>query len=547
MTAIVQSGERLDQRGDAMPVSTNVDVLGTASRVVQGLRDRPWGEITASVYETARLVSIAPWVPGHADRLEFLIDGQRDGRWGQPDGYDLVPTLSATEALLAELARSDGPPGRIVGAVRLGLVSVERLLTGNGTPALPDTPAIELIVPSLVGLVNAHLVRLTTTAGLEGFAEPFRLRLPDGFTDEPVKLVRALLRDGGPLPAKLLHSLEIAVPLPGPSRTGLQMAGPIGASPAATAAWLTAMEPGRRDRHALRYLQDVLGLYGAAVPSVIPITAFERAWVLSWLADSGIAQTADVVRDLHAGIGPHGSAGGAGLPPDADTTSVILAVLDRYGSPASMDCLLAYDAGTHFYTWPGERTPSVSTNAHVVEAFGGRLAKDPAAASRYGSARTRALDWLCGQQEISGSWTDKWHASPFYATACSVIALTRSGLAERPSVRAAIGRAVRWVLDQQRSDGSWGRWSGTHEETAYALHILSHGRGVTSTDGTAVTHAIALGRAHLLGGPMPADSVPLWHDKDLYQPGAIVRAAVIAAIHLSDPHGLIQPTMPATA
>jgi hypothetical protein len=492
-------------------------------------------------------------MPRHADRVAFLIEEQRDGGWGQPDGYDLVPTLSATEALLAELARHEGPAERMAGAARLGLACLERLLNTGATPTLPDTPAIELIVPSLVGLVNAHLVRLAAVGptqdptGMGGPAESSRLRLPDGLSDEPVALVRALLRDAGPLPAKLLHSLEIAVPLPGPSRTGLALAGPIGASPAATAAWLTASEPAARDPQALRYLEEVLDRYGAAVPSVIPITAFERAWVLSWLADTGVEQTADVIRELHAGIGPHGCAGGAGLPPDADTTSVVLTVLDRYGSPASMDCLLGYDAGTHFYTWPGERTPSVSTNAHVVEAFGGRLAKDPAAASRYGAARTRAVEWLCGQQDSAGGWTDKWHASPFYATACSVIALTRSGLAERPSVRAAISRAVRWVLDEQRPEGSWGRWSGTHEETAYALHILSHARGVASTDEAAAARAMSLGRAYLLESPTPADTAPLWHDKDLYHPRAIVRAAVIAAIHVSDPHGMTRPVMPATA
>ncbi|MFD0852887.1 hypothetical protein ACFQ07_11655, partial [Actinomadura adrarensis] len=35
---------------------------------------------------------------------------------------------------------------------------------------------------------------------------------------------------------------------------------------------------------------------------------------------------------------------------------------------------------------------------------------------------------------------------------------------------------------------------------------------------------------HSLDGP---DGPPLWHDKDLYLPSAIVRAYVLAAIHLA--------------
>jgi halimadienyl-diphosphate synthase len=86
---------------------------------------------------------------------------------------------------------------------------------------------------------------------------------------------------------------------------------------------------------------------------------------------------------------------------------------------------------------------------------------------------------------------------------------------------------VDWVLDTQRQDGSWGRWSGTYEETAYAVQILCR-----VGHGDATAHAVGKGRAclpRLLDEPHP----PLWHDKDLYTPVRIVRAEGLAAGQLA--------------
>lgn len=37
---------------------------------------------------------------------------------------------------------------------------------------------------------------------------------------------------------------------------------------------------------------------------------------------------------------------------------------------------------------------------------------------------------------------------------------------------------------------------------------------------------------HLMRVPADPDDPALWHDKDLYRPAAIVRAAMLAALHL---------------
>ncbi|MFD0850660.1 prenyltransferase/squalene oxidase repeat-containing protein, partial [Actinomadura adrarensis] len=79
--------------------------------------------------------------------------------------------------------------------------------------------------------------------------------------------------------------------------------------------------------------------------------------------------------------------------------------------------------------------------------------------------------WLADRQQADGSWADRWHASPFYATTAATLALHSFGT-PRGRHAAHVDRAVRWVLATQHGDGSWGRWGGTAEETAYALHIL---------------------------------------------------------------------------
>ena len=140
-------------------------------------------------------------------------------------------------------------------------------------------------------------------------------------------------------------------------------------------------------------------------------------------------------------------------------------------------------------------------------------------AGRHRATVRKLTGCLVAHQDADGSWTDRWHASPYYATACCALALARVG-ADRPVP--ALRRAARWVLATQRPDGSWGRWSGTAEETAYALQILVH-------TGAAAEHAVVRGYRYLVATADQPDHPPLWHDKDLYAPHAIIQAAVLAA------------------
>ena len=111
--------------------------------------------------------------------------------------------------------------------------------------------------------------------------------------------------------------------------------------------------------------------------------------------------------------------------------------------PRSPKCLWHYRQGNHFACFPAERTPSTSTSAHVLQAFGACLPALPRP-DRYLDAMTALTRWLCDQQAADGSWLDKWHSSPYYATLCCALALAEHGGAPAaPAVR----KAVDWVLD----------------------------------------------------------------------------------------------------
>ncbi|WP_239513653.1 prenyltransferase/squalene oxidase repeat-containing protein [Streptosporangium sp. 'caverna'] len=533
-----------------------VDVPAEARDLVAGLVADPWGQVSASAYETGRLVSLAPWLSGHAGRVRFLLDTQRpDGTWGAPGGYALVPTLSATEALLAELRRTghdgtdpDGSPqggdaehrvpnpGVLAGATRRGLWALERW-SGEGAERfpLPDMPAIELIVPALISMINAR----TGPAGE-------RLGAPAGMDGAKLTAIRAWLASGGTVPQKLLHALEVAgeaavraadvspVPISAAIFGDIGAMGAIGASPAAGAAWLGAEGPSDPADPVLRYLEEIADRTGGPVPCATPITVFERGWALSWLLRAGVPVVVppELTASLSGALGPEGVAAGPGLPPDADTTSVALYTLVLLEAPLEPVGLWPYETDTHFCTWRGEEGASPTVNAHVLDAFGEHLRRGTGAEPRYVAAVRKLSAWLCGRQAADGSWLDRWHASPYYATACCALALEDFGGEESAdAVRGAVG----WVLGSQREDGSWGRWEGTAEETAYALQILLLAGGQAG-DGRC-EEAVERGYRYLLGSVTdrgdPVDPRPLWHDKDLYFPAGIVRAAVLGALHLA--------------
>ncbi|GIJ27704.1 hypothetical protein Vqi01_28660 [Micromonospora qiuiae] len=501
----------------AVGTGAQAAVTAAARELLALLQREPAGQVSSSVYETGRLVADAPWLDGHGRRLAYLLARQgADGGWGPTGGYALVPTASAVEALLAELVRADpaGPPAparpELAAAAARGLATLARRLADG--PSMPDTPAADLIVPTLAGRIDAHLSHLDG-----GYGWP----LPS-VDRRRVDAVTALLATDRPVPSKLWHAYEVLGPAAAERTEIVPIDGAVGASPAATAAWL-----GHRrtpERPARAYLDAVVARHGGPVPCCTPITTFERSWTLATLARAGVpvAPPPGLVAELAAALGPDGAATGPGLPTDADTTSVALYALARSGHPVDPASLLRYDLGSHFCTWQGEDGHSVTTNAHALEALGWYARHSRDGAERYAARVTGLAGWLRDAQRPDGRWADRWHASPYYATCSAALAL--ASYAPAQVADAAIDRATDWVLATQRDDGGWGRWSTTAEETAYAVHVLlGVGRPMTTKVRESIHRALApLCAEH-------SEHPPLWHDKDLYAPVLIVRAAVLAA------------------
>jgi halimadienyl-diphosphate synthase len=520
-------------------------VQRSATALVADMASDPYGLISPSVYETARVVTLAPSLAGHWKRVRYLLASQHpDGHWGELPGYDLVPTLSATEALLTSSRRpadENQPtvsPQEMVQGARQGLRALRARLDTADQDPVPDTVAAELVIPALAGEINKHLTRLgrEPMAGLDDW-RGIQLGLPHGLDDTLLVQLHEAVRQDYPLSPKLWHSLEVMNTFTRATSTVRPVDGAVGCSPAATAAWLRNGRTDADSRLSVDYLETMQERGGGPVPICAPVPVFERVWVLAALITAGISVTVPhgLLESLHATFGESGVAGGPGLPPDSDDTSTALYVLARLGHPRSADCLWSYQADGHFSCFPDERTPSTTTNAHILRAFGECMAPDSPDRQRYAEAMNDISAWLRDHQQADGSWQDKWHASPYYATVQCAVSLARYGGA---GSAAAVSKAVTWVLNTQRPDGAWGTWTGTQEETAYAVQILLLATP-SRTDGL-IARAAARGCVYLLGSktarsdPFPA----LWHDKDLYTPIRVVRAERLSALYLghADPH-----------
>jgi squalene-hopene/tetraprenyl-beta-curcumene cyclase len=118
--------------------------------------------------------------------------------------------------------------------------------------------------------------------------------------------------------------------------------------------------------------------------------------------------------------------------------------------------------------------PSADVTAHVLEALALEGETELPEAKR-------GLEWLLRAQEADGSWFGRWGANYVYGTGAAVPALVAFGLREHESVR----RAVEWLTSVQNEDGGFGEdlrsyrepeWRGrgasTASQTAWALLAL---------------------------------------------------------------------------
>lgn len=285
-------------------------------------------------------------------------------------------------------------------------------------------------------------------------------------------------------------------------------------SPSATAFFLTRT----RDERANEYLTLLLRNRGdGSLPTVHPFEVFEIAWVLYNLgrAQQRPREAQPLVRYLAQALTDDGvGVSREGLRPDVDDTALTLSVLHGYGYPISAGPLRPFEGVNFFFTFPLERDPSVTANAHVLEV----LQMVPPFPRQH-VIQQKVIKYLRDARVDGDHWVDKWHGSPFYATAHAVFALitTAPDLCEP---------AFAWFKKSQRPDGSWGAFDrGTAEETAYAVQaLLLAPEAVRSGLGDSLRRA-----ARYLNEFGDEPVTPMWIGKTLYGPTQVVRSAVLSA------------------
>jgi squalene-hopene/tetraprenyl-beta-curcumene cyclase len=109
--------------------------------------------------------------------------------------------------------------------------------------------------------------------------------------------------------------------------------------------------------------------------------------------------------------------------------------------------------------------PSADVTAHAVEML-----------AAVGRPAQRGVDWLLDAQEADGSWFGRWGVNHVYGTGAAVPALVAAGVdrAGEP-----IRRAVRWLQDHQNVDGGWGEDCRSYDDPAWI------GRGISTASQTA--------------------------------------------------------------
>lgn len=447
--------------------------------------------------------------PRWPDLLDWLVEHQHpDGSWGGHIVYyhdRMVCTLAAAIALQMH---------RDAQGAEDAVARAEGFLWHH-LHLLPRDPfelvGFELVFPTLLDEARRLGIDVPSHACGYGRIQTEKLRLiPPEMLYSPR--------------ATTVHSLEFLGPAGDPEkmRKALAVNGSLGNSPAATAYYLS-FRPDDADAVAYleavrRHMDHIIYLY--------PFRSFETAWVLNNLDFSGhpVRDFADdAVWDA---LASSVESGGVGLDstfgiPDADTTAVSLYLLLRAGVDVDERILAQFENAEQrvFRTYHFERNLSVSTNVHALATL--RLLPDY---PNREEIRRQIAAVLLERRVYNVYWTDKWHASPYYATSHALSVLVDEGR----YLAAACEQTVDWLIHTQHADGSWGFFQrGTAEETAYVLTALLHVQPCLPVDVSVLQRGVAyLAQQRAADQPRP----DLWLGKDLYKPIDVVESAILGAL-----------------
>ena len=512
----VDSGQPRTKRARLFSRKSTVAASGPADR--SPIRT----EIIGTAYDTAWLAS----VPSAHDRseprypqcLSRLVDLQHaDGSWGGSVRYEhdrIISTLAALTSLATYGRRSSD------------LASIDagtRYLWQHGH--LIEREPMELVAFELL------LPALVRRAQKAGIAVPPNLDFYQSEREQKLRLIptKALYS----AKTTISHSLEFLGDDVQIERLGAAQSsnGAIGNSPATTAYYLALTN----DIRAEAYIESLLGLGSDAAPVLYPCETFELLWAAYPLSLVGVPAHRLLSPTHQTALRKALAHGGISLSPtfpvaDADDTAVALILLNELGQSVDPTILQTFaSANGYFVSFPLERHSSVGVNLHVLHA----LLRVPGYPDRE-AVIDRLLDYFEAQQIGGSYWLDKWHISPYYATAHALRVFAELPPSRRDRVEPLVTRAREWLRQTQTSDGQWGFYAGpTAEETAYAVLALSTEDWETSAPGDRQRCLAALRHLSAALATDPADEAPLfpplWIDKCLYSPPRIIRATIEAA------------------
>ena len=463
------------------------------------------GRMMPTAYDTAWLARIPAGqdssTPSFPGALDWLRRNQlHDGSWGAEIEYVHDRVISTLTSLLA-LAQW-GKNGRDGRAIERGLGYIWE--KAGQLVDEHETIGFEVILPTLLQKCQELRLDLPLAAfeRYERMRDEKMARIPPGMRySRKATLAFSLEFMGDDLDLESVRTIQ-------------ERDGSVAVSPSATAYLLTRWP---KNVAARRYIAEVSKAYGGTAPQVFPFDVFETAWSLWNLFLGGIESNGQVARhltnlkalwDMGEGVGYSSNHS----VPNADDSAIVFRALRMAGLDPDPGPMRMFEQEDYFICYPFERDPSVGTNIHVLEALKG-LDDDRAG---------KVVTWLRSVQVDGRYWVDKWHVSPYYATAHAVIALMGAD-------HDLAGSAVQWILDTRRPDGGWGYYGrSTAEETAYCLQALStYDRHVEPVD----NRVLLRGRQALLAceGELPA----LWIGKCLYVPVRVVQSAIRSALAMT--------------
>lgn len=501
------------------------------------------GHMLSTAYDTAwvaRLIDMDEDLGREA--LLWLREHQLpDGTWGASYPYYAHDRLICTLAAMTALGRwGDELDDSRLRRARLG---IDTVVNGLRADPVGETVGFELIVPTLFKDAKKFNVMQREMNGKFHnviYAKPHARPLEDGEenssnrrSDDLKALSYRRKVKLHALPEGKINrfvTLAFSAEMVGEDLLNLldienlqESNGSVGHSPSATAHYALYVRP--NDPAAMHYLRRTLDFHDdcGGVPNVAPFDVFERAWTLWNISLSGIPEGETLhlcqrhLDFLEKAWKPKIGIGFAAdyTPKDSDDSSFIFNVLHRFGRNVDQEALFRYEEDQYFRCFKLESNPSISANIHMLGALrqAGFDAEHPSV--------QKIVTFLEKKRLLGLFWLDKWHASPYYPT-------THLLIEALDYADTLIDNTLDWIIETQNTDGSWGYYLPTAEETAYCLQALL----VRKQSGHAVPDGLVERGLDWLSKHSDPPYPPLWIGKCLYSPTLVVRSAILSALQL---------------